>query len=450
MKKYYLLLIALSIAVMTFGQETDPRLKMFKGIGTPFAGKENSLFVPMNDQMVYAYNALKNTAGLKLVGHSQGGLRAVGLAGYMKNKGEGKENNIDTVISIGSLVLGFSPLAQGTYVLKNKIDDAADTLRKGWFAATSLSSHEQPPDVNDVKNGGGVEGLIDAFGIDASGIKDMVSAATTPGNNSVSDMHPGSIFIWDDIYGPDYKMEPFTYTIPGFFGTPPQTFTVYIAWPLSSSKWRLPSNPKYGFVVGEDSDVLRMAKQHIRPDAFYKDPHLLKSAYVSAVYGAELAWWVVEGREGTLRALAALKFWDQTDFNHHDGRWKRAIDLKHAARWGHEWANQYMTKFSEILGTASPSASGSKYGHDSFIPVKDQYIDVAAFGGKYVDEVTKGKFTGTGVGFNHYNETVDPAIWGTGSGAGLDKATVERSGILHKWLYGRNDSTPAYMGEIVR
>ncbi len=72
---------------------------------------------------------LKGTKGLKLVGHSQGGLRAISYAGYLRKVGRAAD--LDTVISIGGQVLGFSPLVQGTGVLRQKVNSAADTLHGG-------------------------------------------------------------------------------------------------------------------------------------------------------------------------------------------------------------------------------------------------------------------------------------------------------------------------------
>lgn len=430
MKKGILFASICFLAFSVFGQTTKGELKFFRGIGYKIAGSAG-FYVPMQNQLSYVDTQIGSITGLKLVGHSQGGLRAISYAGYLKNNG--RAANMDTVISIGGPVLGFSPLVQGVGVLKNKVDRAVDTLNNGWQAVINLN--DKPKGTDEVLSNGGIEGLLAAFQLKDSGfvngLDDFIEVAKHPEGTSIPDMIPGSNFMKNNVM--EQKIT-WTWVRRGWF-----------CYPVGKVEkiWKLPAETKYGFVVGQDSDPLKLADEMLDGGLeVYKDNNWtiktstknLKDLYCLATGVSSCAWYGIEVYNNVLKACAWFKWWDRSDYRRYKRYANNAREWRFKANDGKDWAKNYEARFAALLGT------GVK-GHDCFIPARDQYIDVQReFGGNYVDKISQGKFTGTSATFNHLNEEYHEEIWGSGPDHGLssDKGVFYEDGKLYKWLYDRN------------
>ncbi|HPC72730.1 MAG TPA: hypothetical protein PLB48_13055, partial [Treponema sp.] len=390
MKKRVIFTVVLcTVALLASAQTVKSELKFFQGIGNKIAGYDNSLLVPMTDQINYVDTLIGQITGLKLVGQSQGGLRSIAYAGYLKNRG--RSANMDTIISIGGPVHGFSPLAQGTGVLKQRINDAANTLYNGWAAVTNLNT--SPSGTSEVLSNGGIDEILKMFQLKDEGITAIINSLNNPSGNSVADMTPGSTFLKNNIV--EQKVT-WTWKRVGFFPFPVANV---------EKVWKLPTEPKYGFIVGTDSDVLGMVDDYtgggfdtpifIGKRQLKVSAKTMKSLYCTATGFAVTAWGAIELYHNVRAGFAWFKFWDHSDYDMHVRYARNAHDWNRKADAGNNWANNYESRFATLLGTGVKE-------NDSFIPSRDQYIDVEKeFGGKYVDRITKGKYTGTTETFNH-------------------------------------------------
>jgi hypothetical protein len=132
MGKAILLIALLYAASMAFGQT----VVLFQGTGSSYADPSNpgsrldTSIVPMAKSLADAYSTFKNVDRPILVGHSQGGSRALAYANYMAMRGQAAEG----IISIGGPVRGFSPLKGGVGVFANRVKGVVDDVAEGFDA----------------------------------------------------------------------------------------------------------------------------------------------------------------------------------------------------------------------------------------------------------------------------------------------------------------------------
>lgn len=421
MKKTIVSTIIVFFAASVFSQTMDPNLKFFRGIRSDFMGTQ-SQYVPMEQQVQYVNSVIGNPGQpVNIVGHSQGGLRALGYAGLLNQTG--RAGNIKNIVSIGGPVRGFSPLAKGAAVLKDDIDKAANKISGGLQAVDKLGVDIDG--LSKIRANGGLAGLLTAFSVDGTLFTELVQNAD---NSSMSfrDMKPGSAFIQKNVVSNTIEYRNVETVVPSLFKKK-RIITVRI--PTSVTKYALPANVSYGFIVGNNSDVLEMAEDYgatgyyIGNTRWQIPPTSMDGYYCLATSIAAQLWKAKEvlAHADYLRYKAGLFY---------PGHAKDALKKeKDAAAWekkanaGYDWVYHYEKNIATILGTGVN-------GNDSFIPCGDQYIDVAAFGGRYIDRETKGKFEGK---YNHLTETNHTDIWG--SGGGLDINTIGYNGKLASWIY---------------
>ncbi len=315
----------------------------------------------------------------------------------------------------------------------------------GWAAVINLES--KPDGTKEVRTNGGIDGLLEAFGLKEYGIAASMESMDNP-RSSVPDMNPGSTFYKNHVREVKYTWK---WKKVWIFRIPVRVSTSVV--------WQLPTNPKYGFIVGEDSDILKMidnvAGMMPTPGLYpLKTPAgTLNRCYQMATSYANAAWYGIEIYYNT-RAVAAWfnygKFWDRNPYKRARRYANNARDWRHKAKNAYEWSKSYQSRIAQIMGTDPVTKSGKiSYGHDCLIPVRDQYIDVAVFGGKYVDVITKGKYTGTTETFNHAEELKHPDIWGTKGGMSTKEGIISMDGILWRWMY-RQSASPMIAGETVK
>jgi hypothetical protein len=433
MKQYILAFLFCVFAVFLGAQETDPTLKFFRGIGSNFTDTSpnpgtntTSDAIPMQSQLVSVDNKLKNPVNpLKIVGQSQGGLRALAYAGYLNNAG--RSNEIESIVTIGGPDNGFSPLLQGSAVLKSKLDSSADVINGGMQSVLNLDIH--PKGTDEVLQNGGVSELCKTLGIKDPDLTKFIDNLSNTGT-SYPDMRPASYFIQRNIYEapqPVFKWVR-AYVNMGWWGG-------YVYYPVVEriipGKWKLPAGKKYGFIVGTDSNIIAAADAKgtlnvpLGNSGWSLKPSGVADLYATATNLASSAWWVIQCANEA--DAARLYFVSGIYPGHYRDACQRAADArawKDKASNASAWVNNTEANFSTILGTAV-------HENDSFIPIRDQYIDVAQFGGVYIDDgLNKGKFSGA---YNHLTETDHPDIWGTGGSLSSD--TIGYNGKLAKWLY---------------
>lgn len=390
-------------------------LLLFEGVGGKFNGRD-SFVIPLGNQLDY----LKNHPNMQtqngvIVGHSQGGLRAVALSGYIKRNSI-SNTKLNTIITIGAPVQGFSPLLKGVGGLRNEVRGAANTLTNAINIAAGKVGMNPNLSVDSI--------------LEASGLKGGMMGLVTDQNNngegtSIPDMHPNSAFIRNNIYSVDIKVKVVKVQVGRGQFKP-----IFIV--EKKEKFQLPTDVKYGFIVGKNSDVLELAHDmgvlkdklsfNVGGFKFSVHPKTANNWLVTGLSLASTAYALDEASHRFWQNIHWLKFWDHRDYRRekalgdHCARKKREIDA------GKNWAKNYEANFSKILGT--------KVGeNDSFIPVKDQSIDVNKFGGITVDN-KNGRFESANL--HHVNEATSREVWGTGGS--LAGAKIGPGGKLDAWL----------------
>ncbi|MFZ5368402.1 MAG: hypothetical protein ACOZCE_09230 [Spirochaetota bacterium] len=113
----------------------------FPGIKTNYSvpgesTSKNTASVAMEQQLKDAYTLFGNYQQQVVIGHSQGGFRALGYANYLKEKGEA--DKLKAVISIGAPARGFTPLIKGKDDLSRRIDDKVKATINGINSCFSV------------------------------------------------------------------------------------------------------------------------------------------------------------------------------------------------------------------------------------------------------------------------------------------------------------------------
>lgn len=411
MKSIKLLIILLLTTNIIVGND----LRFFEGIGGKFGyNEQDSIEVPMGHQEGGQLNFVLNhdsmtTQDAVIIAHSQGGLRAMALAGYLERTGN-SNTKIDTIITIGSPINGYSPLVNGVAPLRSDLSSAVNTIVQALNRAADLV------DVDTTLE----DDVLASLGVGEGGLIDIVAGNGEGEGTSIPDMKPGSSFIVSNIRGLVVSWR----TVKTFFGT--------YRYPILSIEYKLPKDTNYGFIVGKQSDILELMGD--TPEyydtfgyslGFFGDyqlnPNVIKYAYTAATEAAHGLYEAEAIRQDTLGFIAGLNPFTQDAARNHRQNAADARTNAATCKAGANWVYNHETNYSKLLGTVEGE-------NDCFIPTKDQYMDVAQIGGNPVDGV-KGLYDSDNL--HHLNEMDSREIWGGGS---LHDAEVGTSGVISDWL----------------
>lgn len=148
--KNILIISILLLTINIFGEDTIPaNFYTFEGVGSKLDGKKTTE-TPMNAQTDYVYNKLHNKS-VVLVGHSQGGVRALSFAKRMTDAG--KADQIKAIVTIGSPVNGHSSLIGGPNAVKRRVDSIPTAFVSGIEAMESSLRLPGPVDLlREIRN----------------------------------------------------------------------------------------------------------------------------------------------------------------------------------------------------------------------------------------------------------------------------------------------------------
>jgi len=440
MKKIIItLLILIQICGLVSGQQTE--LKFFKGLEEKI-DNTNATDKPLNEQVLYVADKLRNESDMAIIGHSQGGLRAIGYAGYLNRNNQA--DKLKAVVSIGGPVRGHSTLYKGASVIKRQVDKAASTLAAGW---NSIEAMPVGPDMGKMDENNGLQGLYKMFGVKSSSPYATIFNDISDRDKSIHDMHPDSDFM-KTYTGTTAKTTVIWKKIRLLFG-----HTIRIPIIKRTVEQNLPANVRYGFVIGKNSDVLELALDQFGTVCNgWLTPKNAKNIYKLGLGVAECYWEIKEARHAVSRDFYKpggwYKFWaNKRKYESHRRQAIKSRNYKVKADKAHSWVADYENEFAKLLGT-------KVNGHDCLVPSADQYIDVKKeFGGEYINIRDKGYYDGNDEYFHHYEEKYHPDIWGVdtdpgdGKKPGIDSGLIGRGGILETWFRVVTDKRS---GEIVK
>lgn len=410
--KCLMLFILVNISLIVSAND----LLFFEGIGGEMGEDRDSFEMPMGEQLDFVIkHEDMGTKDVVIVAHSQGGLRAVALAGYLQ-RNDINSIKLDTIITIGAPVKGFSPLLKGVGGLRNEIRGAADLLVNGMNIAAGKVGLDPRLSVDSV---------LTAIGLD-NGLMDLIIDQNNDAENtSIPEMHPNSKFIRDNVYSVDTKIK-----VAKVQFSRGQYKPLYIV--EKKENYKLPKNINYGFIVGSDSDILDLAgevdivKEKLTVDlGFYKftiHPKTANNLLIRGLSTAAGAYSLDEASHRFWQNIHWFKFWDHRDYRREKALGDHCARKKNELNRAANWARNYEANCSKILGTEVG-------GNDCFIPVKDQSIDFNKINGNAVDKLN-GRFESPNL--NHLNEMYSQEIWG--EGGSLTNAKIGPGGKLGEWL----------------
>lgn len=219
----------------------------------------------MEDQVEDAYNAfrtVKNYTKQVMIGHSQGGYRALGYANLLKEKGEG--DMLEAIICITPPARGFTPLIQGIDATTKRIAYVVDTIGIG----VGLTVFPHPLTVPVVKGW-----LWTILGGDTKSFLSNMLGENLCGQ-LVTDFTPGSSYIANRI-NPNYSaiQGHWEQRIVGYRNPPRprprgdewdpeieyQPIPIYqsvwvIDKPAQITQTKMPPNMKLGFITANDKN----------------------------------------------------------------------------------------------------------------------------------------------------------------------------------------------------
>lgn len=411
--KHILTIIILSTFILPIFSSD---LKFFEGIGGEFGDQEeDSITIDMDDQVKYVYNSpnMKTKNGV-IIGHSQGGLRAVALSGYL-NKHPKEDLKLNSVITIGSPVRGFSPITNGVAPLRTELNKAIKIITDALELTADKVNIDVPLE-DDVLQSTGLEGAL----------FDLITGHGDGTGTSIPDMKPNSQFIRDNIMKTSMKFKAVRLKI---FGK-----TMILQQPYINIDYKLSKKTKYGFIIGKQSDIRKlMASTDQYKDVFtypvgeigsYKFNYTLDPKYITSAFNlaAYTAMNMYGSEAATNETLARISIFDPYGRRIHKKKAKKCRDKQDTIRKGKSWVYNLEENYSKLLGTEPGN-------NDCFIPSEDQYIDVTKFGGKTIDGL-KGKYESKYL--HHLNEMNSYEVWG--KGGNLQDANVGKDGQLDTWL----------------
>jgi hypothetical protein len=404
----------------------------FPGIKTNYSvpgesTSKNTASVAMEQQLKDAYTLFGNYQQQVVIGHSQGGFRALGYANYLKEKGEA--DKLKAVISIGAPARGFTPLIKGKDDLSRRIDDKVKATINGinscfsvFGVVNAVSAWPFLGALNTTLQG--LYQFVFPFFLNGFKYNDWASPSSVKmmmnvlgdvvSNDVMRDFTPGSDYIRNRI-APTYIPAQGHYVKikVGKILWFDIYKTIWVMDKPAQMEYKMPPNLNVGFVVGE-GNVKDMVLESIKNNesmynlvnAFFSGmPPLmaisaelniaLAAVALSSALACPINWgaWAAVGYYSvqTSYALNALFIW--TDFNNVFNR--------------------------DILLTNSS---------DGFIPYAAQKWDpVTELGCKSISD--KGSYVVYDV--NHYTELEDDRIWGIGG----DDYNPKENGKVHEWTY---------------
>ena len=288
MKKHVSLLVYF-VGLMAVLSAT-PNYFIFQGVGssigtskvldTPMGtDRGDQLYLLANGETQYPCTALTTPgANNVIIGHSQGGLRALAWTGFCAQS-NGQYPVPSTVITVSGPNLGDSTLLQGVGTLKNGINNIQQIV------------------VNGIKNASNINipqylGSVDPNWLSSilSGFNYFTSFSNDPSTTSLGDMTPGSAFIKNYIGGASVSLT--TKIVDGI--------PVIISITITPTP-KIPASVNIGQIVGTDKDLLDFASSEAPPGLpIPTDPaslHQMVSLAASAAGASEAGWEAAEAWE---------------------------------------------------------------------------------------------------------------------------------------------------------
>jgi hypothetical protein len=444
MKKLnFILLMLLGMASLSYAQ--GPNYFMFQGVGSqlgtyqqqvidlpmgtePYIGQ---LWLLANDPEIKTNYPLLTTPGANnvIIGHSQGGIRALAWAGYCAQDST-KGPLPSAVITISGLNLGDSTLAQGTGTILNNLNNIYTIVTNGLERATNigLTQYLNSVDQNWLSQ------IITGY--------DYLTGLVSGNTQTINDMTPGSVFIRSFIGGSNIT---FTwYLLDGWI-------PIIIAVNVTPAP-QIPPSVKIGQIVGADPDPIDMASERMPALSIPTDPQSLKNivnlgCLATAISTA--AWDATEGADEAAEAAAWFIAWiDPGPYD--QARAAAEADAENAATESNlnYLLGNYQSYWNSIIGS---SAS------DGLLAQTDTGVSLSLIGGQAIYPASNGIFilppTNTaywlpsGLGgiynppINHLSEAFDNTVWGS-----------QTSGVYnpHNNLLGSGTTSSIYQGGILQ
>ena len=285
--KYTIFLIILTVWSLceVFSEEREYNITRIKGF--QFAGGDFSQ--SLDEKVDQIMNKESDIPGLTtqkeiphqiVVGHSQGGLKAMGYMQKMKN---GYQENIDAVISVDSPIVGFAGLDAGYGVMRRRVLDsikifergAAATLRPSTPVSTSMGKlyDEMPIEFKLNVFIYLYDTISKHFGGDGFPMKELFDTiintiAPCDAIREITDMGPQSDFVRNNIQEKDVRTERYVkkrYLKPVIkwrFGVPHVYFLIKNDYGYRTNVTITSKVPDYapiGHIVGTDNDPIRLS-----------------------------------------------------------------------------------------------------------------------------------------------------------------------------------------------
>lgn len=481
MQRYSLLTLALMSLVLPAemgAQSTnEPVLWTFGGINTTLPGytgvhnpgiaADNTIGIPMADQVAYVTSKLGFTPteapsfqNQVILAHSQGGLRALAFARGLVNTAKAQRRNnpslpapqdyLRGVITINSPVQGYFPLAQGRAAIRDKLTKHSTTVSEGLSALKEAFGTDIPSIIaskagmNKAARSHLEELLKDPTLMADAAIGRLLAPGVenaVPDPNSALDMARGSSWYQQNISAPGtWKLR---------MGA--NMFSWY--WIYIPPKGLIPPEVRIAYIYGDNSDFdhfaasaipgLDRSQQFTLPTleqltTFQNLPpwYMVKLAREATGTAGSLAEVVLDGvaealdiRDAAEEALDDVTFWDNT----YHGEFGGDAKAKRAQARGAEALAHFALHIDEVMADSLGTPT-----HDGFIPVTDQYdaaigtTDSGTLGGSPIDLNRKAVLAKTG----HLDALYHPALWGTEGVAavGFDNGRVGGSGLVRDYL----------------
>lgn len=470
------LVLAMAFTSPLWSQVNDPVVWTFGGIYTELPGYSgihnldpslsatNTLGIPMASQVAYVDSVIgfNGTAvppkrNQVIIGHSQGGLRALAVAKDMVNQAKalqtadpslpGPQDYLKGVITLNAPVEGFSPLAQGVAVIRNTVAGHAATLANGVSA------------INEAFGTDIVSVIADKAGLDAAAKETarkmladptmMVSAAMArllaPGvdneqstaPNSALDMSRTSPWYQSNIAKSGYWTVVVVWQsgIAGFLY--PTFYYVY-----NPGQGLIPPEVKLGYIYGDDHSFNRVAASVLTSLRGDKSQEASTASNIGlARWGVELgssaAFYVLDAQGKALDAQDSFaSFWSW--LVPYDGSYHVQAVRKHAQAINAQALGDLAANLDSVVASDLGSTD-----NDGFIPVPDQFDNnlgstdgTTTLGGSPINKDVLKIHAST----THFNALYQSEVWGTegtssvGFDTGGSRGRVGTTGAVRTYL----------------
>jgi hypothetical protein len=455
MKKILFLFTSLSISVVLYSQQSTNYF-IFQGVGSTLGPIHDVLDNPMGMEQPPSYGALyvlanklsttqqqyvKNnqpdpltTPGSNnvIIGHSQGGLRALAWAGFCAQS-NGKYPVPNTVITVSGINNGFVALIQGIGNLENEISEDIVTIVNGInytynIGATNNLNSAQKAALQQLMTNNPISSLINS--------------------PSIPDMEPWSTFIQDYICGPT---KPFNAPPPFHLDTISRGGLPGLVVTTTNNLYpQIPSKVKIGQIVGTDNSFLDIASQCIPSQQVPTDPLSLRQLVFVARGAANISgigWACAELYYSQLANVAWWYAWiNSSDYNNDIAQENYCANASTIEENFSNFLTNIDSEWAQLIG--SPQSDG-------FIPTCDTGIPLSLIGGQSINPAvpngiyvlppydTNYTIAGGIIGaynppINHITEGRDNEIWGPLPGpintAAFNGGSIETGGIIQQML----------------